>query len=242
MSLPQAAAEPAPLRSGVPRVVDVALAAGGLLFCSPILAAVASAVRVTSAGPVLFRQQRVGRHGTQFTLLKFRTMRVNAVPLQVTAHGDPRITPLGRWLRKLKLDELPELWNVLRGDMSLVGPRPEVPRYVDLADPQWRLVLQARPGITDPVTLRLRNEEELMAVAGGEAERFYLEALQPYKLDGYVEYLIHRSLMSDLAVILRTLLAVMVPAAAPPPSLAEIRAVAARARQQRVNTDSESFL
>ena len=103
-------------------------------------------------------------------------------------------------------------------------------------------MLQVRPGITDPVTLRLRNEEELMASAPGDRERFYLETLQPYKLDGYLEYLMRRSFLSDVGVILRTVFAVLVPAVAPPPSLEEVRAIAARARQQRVNTDSESFL
>ncbi len=174
----------------------------------------------------------MGRGGADFTLLKFRTMRVNQAALQVTAAGDPRITPLGRWLRKLKLDELPELWNVVRGDMSLVGPRPEVPRYVDLGNPLWREVLRARPGITDPVTLRLRNEEELMASAPGDRERFYLETLQPYKLVGYLEYLRRRSFLSDGGVILRTLVAVLVPAVAPPPSLDEVRAVAANGAER----------
>jgi lipopolysaccharide/colanic/teichoic acid biosynthesis glycosyltransferase len=221
--------EPKPVWNGIPRPIEAALAGLGLFLCSPVLAAVALGVRVTSRGPVLFRQQRMGRGGSAFTLLKFRTMRVNQAALQVTAAGDPRITPLGRWLRKLKLDELPELWNVARGDMALVGPRPEVPRYVDLANPLWCEVLRARPGITDPVTLRLRNEEELMASAPEDRERFYLEVLQPYKLVGYFEYLQRRSFLSDVGVILRTVLAVLVPAVAPPPSLDEVRAVAAGA-------------
>lgn len=216
-----------PVRRGIPRLVEAALAGLGLLFCSPVLVVVALGVRVTSRGPVLFRQQRVGRGGATFTLLKFRTMRVNQAALQVTAAGDPRVTRLGRCLRKLKLDELPELWNVVRGDMSLVGPRPEVPRYVNLGNALWRGVLQARPGITDPVTLRLRNEEELMASAPGDRERFYLDTLQPFKLTGYLEYLRRRSFLSDFGVILRTVLAVLVPAVAPPPSLEEVRAIAA---------------
>ena len=223
--------QPQPVRNGIPRPIEVVLAGLGLLLCSPVLAAVALGVRVTSRGPVLFRQQRMGRGGAVFTLLKFRTMRANQAALQVTAAGDPRITPLGRWLRTLKLDELPELWNVMRGDMSLVGPRPEVPRYVDLANALWRDVLQARPGITDPVTLRLRNEEGLLASAPGDRERFYLETLQPYKLVGYLEYLRRRSFMSDVGVILRTVVAVLVPAVAPLPSLDEVKAVAAGAAQ-----------
>lgn len=225
MSSPNIAAEPQTIRTGTPRVVEAVLAGLGLVVCLPVLGAVAVAVRATSPGPVLFRQRRVGRGGREFPLLKFRTMLVNRDSLQVTARGDPRITPLGRWLRLLKLDELPELWNVVRGDMSLVGPRPEVPGYVDLANPLWRAVLQARPGITDPVTLRLRNEEDLMAAAPGDRERFYLETLQIYKLVGYLDYMRRRSFLADVSVILRTLLAVIVPSSAPPPSLEEVTAV-----------------
>lgn len=217
-------ADRVPVRAGIPRYVEVAVAGLGILVCAPVLGALALGVRLTSPGPVLFRQRRVGRGGVEFTLLKFRTMRVHQAALQVTAKGDPRITPIGRWLRLLKLDELPELWNVMRGDMSLVGPRPEVPRYVDLASPLWQEVLRARPGITDPVTLRLRNEEDLMATVPGDGERFYVETLQPYKLVGYRDYLRRRSFLADAGVILQTLLAVLVPVVAPPPSLGELRA------------------
>ncbi|MGD1149527.1 MAG: sugar transferase [Thermoanaerobaculaceae bacterium] len=229
MSSTNIAAEGTPARTGIPRAVEAAVAGLGCVVCLPVLGVMALGVRASSPGPVLFRQRRVGRGGVEFTLLKFRTMRINSEAMQVTAKGDRRITRLGRWLRKLKLDELPELWNVVRGDMSLVGPRPEVPRYVDLANPLWRAVLLARPGITDPVTLRLRNEEELMAAEAGDRERFYLETLQPYKLVGYLHYLQHRSFLSDVGVILRTVLAVLVPAVASPPPLEEIREIAATA-------------
>lgn len=229
MSSSSIAADRGPLRTGIPRFVEAALAGLGCVVCLPVFGVVALAVWATSPGPVLFRQCRVGRGGREFALLKFRTMRVNQAGLQVTAKGDPRITPVGRWLRLLKLDELPELWNVVRGDMSLVGPRPEVPRYVDVANPLWRDVLEARPGITDPVTLRLRNEEGLMAAAPGDGERFYLDTLQPYKLVGYLDYLRRRSFLADVGVIFQTLLAVLVPASAPPPSLEQVRAVAAAA-------------
>ncbi len=225
MSSSSTDAESAPVRAGIPRAIEAALAGLGCLACLPVLGVVALAVWVGSPGPVLFRQRRVGRGGVEFTLLKFRTMRLNSEPTQVTAKGDPRITKLGRWLRRFKLDELPELWNVVRGDMSLVGPRPEVPRYVDLLNPLWRDVLEARPGVTDPVTLRLRNEEELMAAAPGPRERFYLETLQPYKLIGYLSYLRRRSVSSDVWVILRTLLAVLIPWVAPPPTIEEICSV-----------------
>ena len=140
----------------------------------------------------------------------------------MTAKNDGRITAIGRFLRKTKLDELPELWNVVRGDMALVGPRPEVPRYVDIKDPRWQKVLKARPGITDPVTLRLRNEEELLARVEGSPEEFYLKVLQPIKLKGYIEYLENRSLWADMKILWKSALAVILPGRTPPPSLNEL--------------------
>jgi lipopolysaccharide/colanic/teichoic acid biosynthesis glycosyltransferase len=195
----------------LPRWFEVAVATLGLIVGAPLLVAVAVAVRLSSPGPVLFRQERVGRGGRLFTMYKFRTMVVNGGGPHVTASGDPRVTGVGRWLRRLKLDELPELVNVLRGDMSLVGPRPEVPRYVDLADPCWQVVLQVRPGITDPVTVRLRHEEELLAAQGGDPEVYYRQVLQPAKLRGYVEYLEGRTWRKDLGVLVQTALAVVTP-------------------------------
>jgi lipopolysaccharide/colanic/teichoic acid biosynthesis glycosyltransferase len=195
-------------RSGLPRAAEAALALAGLAVSSPVFLAAAALVAATSPGPVLFRQQRVGLGGRPFILLKLRTMRVAPEGSQLTASGDSRITPMGRWLRRFKLDEIPQLWNVARGDMSLVGPRPEVPRYVDTADPLWQAVLSARPGLTDPVTLRLRDEESLLA---GEAdvERFYRERLLPWKLRGYRDYLARRTWATDLAVLGATVLAVL---------------------------------
>jgi lipopolysaccharide/colanic/teichoic acid biosynthesis glycosyltransferase len=125
-------------------------------------------------------------------------------------------------LRKTKVDELPELWNVLKGDLSLVGPRPEVPRYVDMENPLWKRVLQARPGITDPVTLKLRNEEVFLAQVEGDREEYYLKVLQPYKLQGYLEYLSKRSSWTDVNILFQTAVAVIFPRAAPLPSSAEI--------------------
>jgi len=224
--------DPAPSRTGIPRFIEATLAGIGILVCLPILLATAAIVWATSRGPILFRQPRVGLRGLTFTMIKFRTMRVNDAPLQVTAKGDPRITAIGRWLRLFKLDELPEIWNVLRGDMSLVGPRPEVPRYVDLQNPLWREVLQVRPGITDPVTLRLRNEESLLSSVGADSERFYREILQRYKLLGYCQYLRRRSFWGDVGVVVSTLLAVVVPASTPPPTEEEVRAVVAEADRE----------
>jgi len=196
---------------GLPRAVEAALACLGLAVASPILLVTAGLVAATSPGPVLFRQQRVGRGGRPFILLKLRTMKAAPEGSQLTAAGDARITPVGRWLRRFKLDEIPQLWNVVRGDMSLVGPRPEVPRYVD-DSPLWRQVLAVRPGLTDPVSLRLHDEERLLAgvAAGGDdPERFYRERLLPWKLRGYGEYLESRSWATDLGVLVATTLAVL---------------------------------
>jgi len=184
--------------------VEATLACLGLAVASPILLLVAA----TSPRPVLFRQQRVGLNGRPFTLLKLRTMKVALEGSQLTVSGDARITPVGRWLRRFKLDEIPQLWNVVRGDMSLVGPRPEVPRYVDPESPLWRQVLSVRPGLTDPVTLRLRDEEALLAGVD-DPESFYRERLLPWKLRGYADYLEHRSWATDLGVLGATALAIL---------------------------------
>lgn len=210
--------------AGLPRVVEVAAAALGLAVAAPVLAASALAIKRTSPGPVIFRQVRVGRDGEPFTLYKFRTMRRDAGGPGVTAGGDARVTPIGRLLRKTKLDELPELWNVVRGELALVGPRPEVPQYVDLHDPLWREVLEERPGLTHPVTLRLRNEEELLASVTGDRDVFYRSTLLPFKLRGCAEYKRRRTWRSDVAVLLQTAVAVVAPSKAPPPTLEEVRA------------------
>lgn len=213
---------------GLPRWAELPVAALTLAACLPLLLVLALAVRLTSPGPALFRQPRVGRGGRTFEMLKLRTMRRQdpaAGGSPITAGGDQRITPLGRWLRASKLDELPELWNIVRGDLSFVGPRPEVPAMVDLEDPRWRRVLAVRPGLTDPVTLRLRNEEAMLAkVPPGELEDFYRQVLQPWKLDGYLEYVSRRSPASDLRLIWRTLSAIADPRRSPPPGLDEIAA------------------
>jgi lipopolysaccharide/colanic/teichoic acid biosynthesis glycosyltransferase len=198
------------LGRGLPRSVEAALALAGLVAAAPVIGIAALAVVATSGWPVFFRQTRVGRDGKPFTLVKLRSMRASTGGPQVTARRDPRVTAVGALLRRTKLDELPELWNVLRGDMSFVGPRPEVPGYVDLADPVWARILKVRPGLTDPVTLRLRDEEALMeTVAGEERDRYYRETLQPLKLAGYQQYLERRTSWSDLGVICDTILALL---------------------------------
>lgn len=196
---------------GLPRAFDVVLAIMGLVLTSPLLLASAVTVALTSPGGALFRQKRIGRHGHIFTLYKLRTMRASENGPLVTSGSDPRITASGRFLRKTKLDELPTFWNVLKGDMAMVGPRPEVPRYVKLEDPLWQKVLAVRPGITDPVTLHLRSEEQLLVHVGGDTEEYYLTELQPQKMKGYLDYLQTRNWRTDLSVLGRTLVAVVVP-------------------------------
>lgn len=208
-----------PIHAGLPRAVEIPLALGGLVLAAPVVALAASAIVMTSGLPVFFRQARVGRGGKPFTLVKLRTMRGSKGGPQITARGDSRVTPVGRLLRRAKLDELPELWNVLKGDMSFVGPRPEVAQYVRPDDPLWNEVLRARPGLTDPVTLRLRDEELLLAGVEGDRERYYRETLQPLKLEGYRDYLRKRSWQSDLRVMLETLLIILRPARSDPADL-----------------------
>jgi lipopolysaccharide/colanic/teichoic acid biosynthesis glycosyltransferase len=194
--------------TGIPRVTEILLSVIALVILSPVLV-IGALLASTSPGPFLYRQERVGLHGRKFILYKFRSMKVADSTLHITAKDDDRITPAGRFLRKTKIDELPELWNVLKGDMSLVGPRPEVERYVNLDNQLWRQILAVRPGITDPVTLSLRNEEELLEQVQGDKEQFYLEILQPQKLRGYLSYLGRRDALSDLKVILQTMLALI---------------------------------
>jgi len=189
------------------RLFDIVCAGLGLLILSPLLIALALWIKWDSPGPVLFRQERVGRFGKPFYIHKFRSMRVDAPALgpQITVGEDPRITRSGRVLRAAKLDELPQLWDVLRGAMSLVGPRPEVPRYVALYTPAQReLVLSVRPGITDPASLQFSNESEVLARAA-DPEREYAEVILPAKLKLAGEYVRQASLWTDIRLILATL-------------------------------------
>ncbi len=190
------------------RLFDVIASALGLLLLSPLLLAAAVWVRLDSPGPVLFRQRRVGRFGVPFTIHKFRTMRVEP-GAAITVGEDPRITRSGRVLRQTKLDELPQLWDVLRGAMSLVGPRPELPRYVELyPEALRRAVLAVRPGITDPASLAYSHEADLLAAAA-DPEREYRDVILPAKLRLSADYAARASLASDLKLIGRTLLRVL---------------------------------
>jgi lipopolysaccharide/colanic/teichoic acid biosynthesis glycosyltransferase len=209
-------------KAGLPRWFDVLAAVAGLAISAPLLAVLGVIIAATSSGPVLFRQERVGLNGRRFRLFKLRTMRVSNEAFRLATVGDNRVTPVGRVLRKMKLDEIPQLWNVLKGDMSLVGPRPEVPQYVNLENSSWQLVLAVRPGITDPLSLLLANEEKLLSEHKGDCERFYLDALQPYKLRGYLQYLERRSWHSDLKVLLDTALVPFSPGRRPAPTAEDL--------------------
>jgi lipopolysaccharide/colanic/teichoic acid biosynthesis glycosyltransferase len=189
------------------RAFDLLGAAVALVLLAPLLAAIALWIKLDSPGPVLFRQQRVGRHGRPFAIRKFRTMVADAPRRgpQLTIGDDLRITRAGAFLRRAKLDELPQLIDVLAGHMSLVGPRPEVPSYVAQYPAELRdKVLAVRPGITDPVSLEFADESELLARAA-DPEREYVEVLLPKKLRAAAAYAEHANLATDLRVIGGTL-------------------------------------
>ena len=191
------------------RLFDLAFAALALLVLSPLLLAVAVWVRLDSPGGTFFRQTRVGRAGQPFRIVKFRTMRTGAdvAGPAITVGEDARITRAGHWLRRTKLDELPQFINVLRGDMSIVGPRPEVPRYVALYPAGLRdIVLSVRPGITDLASIEFRNESALLGQSS-DPERTYVEEILPAKLRYAADYAATHSLWGDLKIIARTALA-----------------------------------
>ena len=186
------------------RVIDVVAAGLGLVSLAPLLAAIAAAVRLDSPGPALYRARRTGRGGAEFTMYKFRTMHVSRPTHgpRITAHGDRRVTRVGRILRRSKLDELPQLWNVLVGDMSLVSPRPEDPHYVRLYSPEQRRVLEVRPGMTSLASLRYRDEERLLV--GPDWERTYVDVVMPAKLAIDLDYVERQSLLLDARILWET--------------------------------------
>jgi lipopolysaccharide/colanic/teichoic acid biosynthesis glycosyltransferase len=186
------------------RLLDFAIGLLLLSIAAPLMGLIALAVRLYDRGPVFYRQERVGRYGAIFTLWKFRSMRTNNSGAAITRSGDDRITPVGRVLRKYKLDELPQLWNVVRGEMSMIGPRPEVPRYVDLSSPVWRAVHRVRPGITDLATLVYRDEERVLAEFA-DPERGYRETVLPAKLALNLEYIERRTAARDLKLLALTI-------------------------------------
>lgn len=199
------------------RSFDLVVGGGGLIIAAPFMLIVALLLLITREGPVLFRQTRVGRHGASFTLYKFRTMRAASatVDKQITVGADARITSLGSILRKTKLDELPQLWNVVRGEMSLVGPRPETPEFVANYPRQLRdIVLSVRPGITDAASIKYRNEADLLALANDPIAH-YEAVILPDKLNIAASYVRRHSFWGDLCIIGKTVLVVVRPDATP---------------------------
>ena len=191
----------------VKRIFDFICSTLGLIVLSPILIVIAIKIKTDDHGSVFFKQIRVGEKNKEFEILKFRTMVLDAEKLgrQITVGNDSRITKIGTFLRKYKLDELPQLINVFKGDMSLVGPRPEVPRYVNLYNDEQRKVLEVKPGITDLASIRYRDENDLL----GEAENpddFYINTIMPDKLALNLEYIHKNNIFFDIYIILKTII------------------------------------
>ena len=191
------------------RLLDLLASLAGLILLSPFFVLLALLIRLDSTGPIFYRAQRVGKDGVLFYLYKFRSMTAGADKQGpgITAAGDSRVTRVGRFLRRTKLDELPQLINVLKGEMSLVGPRPEDPRYVALYTPAQRLVLAARPGITSAASLQYRHEEQLLS--GADWETVYRQEVMPAKISIDLAYLQKRTVWSDLRLIMQTILAML---------------------------------
>ena len=188
------------------RLFDIVASALGLIVLSPLFLILAVWIKLDSKGPVFYRQVRVGRHNKDFRIFKFRTMRQgsDAGSLVTIGEKDPRVTRSGYFIRKFKLDEFPQLINVLIGDMSLVGPRPEVRHYVDYWTPEQMRVLDVRPGITDTASIKFRNENELMEKAE-DPEKYYIEVIMQEKLKLYLDYVDHHSFFGDIGLIFKTI-------------------------------------
>lgn len=192
------------------RTFDILFSLGGIIFLSPILILISIIVKADSAGPVLYRQTRVGKNNIDFDLLKFRSMKINSDKSGLLTVGgrDSRITTAGYYLRKYKLDELPQLINVLKGEMSFVGPRPEVRKYVELYNTQQKKILNVRPGITDTASIKYRDESEILA-GQKDPEEFYIKYIMPEKIKMNLEYMNDRSMFKDVKIIFKTFGAIL---------------------------------
>lgn len=193
------------------RILDLFLATVSLVVTAPLIALLALLIRVTSPGPVFFRQLRSGKDGQAFQLIKFRTMRWEPGDQgpKVTRAGDSRVTRIGRILRKWKFDELPQLWNVVRGDMSFVGPRPDVPEYLATLSKAQAAILSLRPGLTGEATLQYRHEERLLSLVTEEdLNRFYCSRILPEKVQLDLDYAHHARFVSDVGILVRTFRAI----------------------------------
>ena len=194
------------------RIFDIICSIGGLLLLGPLLILISCIIKAGDGGPVFYRGIRVGLNGKLFRIYKFRTMVMNAEKLggPSTADDDPRITKLGKLLRKYKLDEFPQLINVLKGDMAVVGPRPEIKSEVNRYAPEWNVIFSVKPGITDLSSIKFRNEGEIIANSGiNDAHEAYRKIIQPQKLELQRKYALNHSLLFDINIIFQTLLAVI---------------------------------
>lgn len=194
----------------IKRLFDIVLSFVGLVTLSPILLGISIIIKITSPGPVFFKQVRVGRYEKNFKIFKFRTMVVDAEKkgAQITVGRDSRITGIGHFLRKYKLDEFPQLINVLIGDMSLVGPRPEVPKYTQYYNKEQKSIFQIRPGITDYASIKYSDENEILAKSS-QPEKTYIEEIMVDKLKLNLQYLRDRSVITDLKIIINTILKIV---------------------------------
>jgi lipopolysaccharide/colanic/teichoic acid biosynthesis glycosyltransferase len=197
-------------RKYIKRLIDFSLSLVGLLLLFPVFIIIAILIKLEDGGSIFFRQVRVGQHGKLFKIYKFRTMVENAerLGIQVTKEDDPRITKIGKILRKYKLDELPQLINVLKGEMSLVGPRPEVPKYVNIYKEEYKEILKIKPGITDFAAIEFINEEKLLK-GSKNPEKIYLEQILPKKMEFYKKYIHEISILTDLKILLKTILKII---------------------------------
>lgn len=187
----------------IKRLFDIIASFFGLILISPVLLILSVLIKISMPGPVFFRQKRTGRYGNPFTMVKFRTMVVNNEPNTTSVLGDRRITPLGAVLRRYKLDELPELWNVLKGDMSLVGPRPDVPEYTQRLAGEEKLILKLRPGITGPASIKYSKEEEMLAEVK-DPQKYTDDIIWPDKVKINLDYYYTRNFLLDIQIIFKT--------------------------------------
>lgn len=197
------------------RLFDIVFSLAMLIILSPLLFVIALVIKLSDPGPVLYRQTRIGLHGKPFKVLKFRSMKHNhAFTSEITIQRDPRITSIGHLLRETKMDELPQLWNVLRGEMSVVGPRPETPRYVAYFTEEERKTLALRPGLTGPASVIFRSQGNLLG--GMDYEQYYITVMNPAKARINLDYMRHQSFWLDLKIILHTVIVLVHPTPAPP--------------------------
>lgn len=194
----------------IKRMFDIVASSIGLILLSPILMLIAICIKLDSKGPVFFKQVRVGKNKKLFKIYKFRTMITDAEKLgkQITIGNDSRITKVGKFIRKCKLDELPQLINVFKGEMSLVGPRPEVPRYVDLYDEYQEQILLVQPGITDYASIEFRNENDILGKSSSPEET-YIKDIMPTKIELNIKYIKNISLYEDIKLIMKTIKAIV---------------------------------